>query len=115
MYTIQDGNPMIPKQQHGGRRPGAGRPRKSETTKAVRLPLALADLARAFAPVKRLGDIAGFLDIDRRSASCVPMMEWAAVCGFPSPAEDYVDGPLDFNELLIEPCNLSFRVKRLAI
>jgi hypothetical protein len=25
-----------------------------------------------------------------------------AVCGFPSPAVDYLDRPLDFNELLIE-------------
>jgi DNA polymerase V len=28
-------------------------------------------------------------------------MASAAVCGFPSPAEDYLDKPLDFNELLM--------------
>ena len=35
-------------------------------------------------------------------ATCIPMMAWSAACGFPSLAEDYVDQPLDFNELLIE-------------
>ena len=31
-----------------------------------------------------------------------PLMATAAVCGFPSPAEQYVDSPLDLNELLVK-------------
>ena len=39
------------------------------------------------------------------------MMAWSAACGFPSPAEDYVDRPLDFNELLIENPAATFAVR----
>lgn len=31
-----------------------------------------------------------------------PLMLSPAVCGFPSPAEQYVDAPLDLNELLVK-------------
>ena len=31
-----------------------------------------------------------------------PMMLSPAVCGFPSPAEQYIDAPLDLNELLVK-------------
>ena len=31
-----------------------------------------------------------------------PLMAATAVCGFPSPAEQYVDSPLDLNELLVK-------------
>ena len=52
-----------------------------------------------------------FLDVEGRSALRVPMMAWAAACGFPSPAEDYVDRPLDFNELLIEHPAATFAIR----
>jgi len=41
----------------------------------------------------------------------VPLMSAAAECGFPSPADDYLDRPLDFNELLIENAPATFVVR----
>jgi DNA polymerase V len=101
---------MIPKKQHGGRRPGAGRP-PGRPTKVVRLPVTLADMARELAAAKYPGDVAAFLEVENRSALRVPMMAWPAACGFPSPAEDYVDRPLDFNELLIEHPAATFAIR----
>ena len=98
------------KQQHGGRRPGAGRT-PGPPTKVVRLPVKLADLASKLAAVKNAGDVGAFLDVESHSALRVPMMAWSAACGFPSPAEDYVDRPLDFNELLIEHPAATFAIR----
>ena len=98
------------KQQHGGRRPGAGRT-PGPPTKVVRLPVKLADRARELAAVKNAGDVGAFLDVESHSALRVPMMAWSAACGFPSPAEDYVDRPLDFNELLIEHPAATFAIR----
>jgi DNA polymerase V len=77
----------------------------------VRLPVPLANLARELAAAKHLGDVAGFLDVESRTALRVPMMAWSAACGFPSSAEDYVDRPLDFNELLIEHPAATFAIR----
>jgi DNA polymerase V len=96
--------------QHGGRRAGAGR-RAGPPTKVVRLPVKLADLAREIATAKNPGDVAEFVDVEGRSARRAPMMAWSAACGFPSPAEDYVDRPLDFNELLIEHPAATFAIR----
>ena len=41
----------------------------------------------------------------------VPLMASPAACGFPSPADDYLDRPLDFNELLIENPAATFAVR----
>ena len=41
----------------------------------------------------------------------VPLMAFSAMCGFPSPADDYLDRPLDFNELLIEHAAATFVVR----
>jgi DNA polymerase V len=101
---------MIANKQHGGRRAGAGR-RAGPPTKVVRLPVKLADLAREIATAKNPGDVAEFLDVEGRSARRVPMMAWSAARGFPSPAEDYVDRPLDFNELLIEHPAATFAIR----
>jgi DNA polymerase V len=101
---------MTATKQRGGRRAGAGRVAGSPT-KVVRLPAALAELARELATAKRYGDVASFIDVQGRSSLPVPMMAWAAACGFPSPAEDYVDRPLDFNELLIEHPAATFAIR----
>lgn len=49
--------------------------------------------------------------IDIRLFVAVPLMTCAASCGFPSPAEDHLDGTLDFNELLIENLPATFIVR----
>ena len=101
---------MTAAKNHGGRRAGAGRI-AGPPTKVVRLPVALAEFARNLAAVKKSGDVAAFIDLESRSALRVPMMAWSAACGFPSPAEDYVDRPLDFNELLIEHPAATFAIR----
>jgi DNA polymerase V len=95
---------------HGGRRAGAGR-RHGPPTKVVRLPVKLADMVRNLAAANNRGDVAAFLEVEDRSTQRVPMMAWSAACGFPSPAEDYVDRPLDFNELLIEHPAATFAIR----
>ena len=40
----------------------------------------------------------------------VPLAGADAKCGFPSPAEDYLDNPLDFNELLVRNPAATFAV-----
>lgn len=88
-----------------------GRP-PGEPTKVVRLPLPVAALARRLATNDlRAGDINAFMDIEPRRAATVPLMATSAACGFPSPADDYLDQPLDFNELLIENPAATFAVR----
>lgn len=46
-----------------------------------------------------------------RPAVAVPVMAYAVPAGFPSPAEDYLDPPLDFNELLVAHPAATFAVR----
>lgn len=102
---------MLTMQNRGGRRPGAGRPR-GEETRVVRLPVKLADLARRLAERGiRAGDVNAFLDVEAVSRQNVPLVGANAACGFPSPADDYLDRPLDFNELLIRNPAATFAVR----
>ena len=106
---------MINSRLKGGRRPGAGRPR-GEETKVVRLPIPVANLARRFAAgTIRAGDINAFLDVEGVSRQTVPLMSCTASCGFPSPADDYLDRPLDFNELIIENPAATFAVRAAGL
>ena len=45
------------------------------------------------------------------SAAPIRFVEGTAACGFPSPADDYLDHPLDFNELLIRNPAATFAVR----
>ncbi len=88
-----------------------GRPPK-EPSRVVRLPLPIAALAKRLADRSlRAGDINGFFDVKARQSATVPLMAGSAACGFPSPADDYLDRPLDFNELLIENPAATFAVR----
>jgi DNA polymerase V len=88
-----------------------GRP-LGEPSKVVRLPVPVAVLAKRLADkTLRAGDINAFLDIAPQRAAAVPLMVSPAACGFPSPADDYLDGPLDFNELLIQNPAATFAVR----
>lgn len=44
----------------------------------------------------------GFVPVTIRQSANVPMSDYSVQAGFPSPAEDYIDKGIDFNELLIE-------------
>jgi DNA polymerase V len=88
-----------------------GRPRGAPTA-VVRLPLPLATLARRLREgTVRAGDINRFLDIEPGEHRTVRFVEGTASCGFPSPADDYLDRPLDFNELLIRNPAATFAVR----
>jgi len=91
------------------RHPG-GRPR-GKPTKVVRLPVPLANLARRMAERALAGNVAGFLDVETRLALSVPLVGSSVAAGFPSPADDYLDRPLDFNELLIRNPAATFAVR----
>lgn len=102
---------------HGGARPRAGRP-AGTPTKVVRLPVPIADVAQRLAGKGiRMGDISAMYAVDGRSALEIPLMLSKAACGFPSPADDYLDRPLDFNELLIKnpPATFAVRVEGLSM
>jgi DNA polymerase V len=78
----------------------------------VRLPLPVAALAgRLAANHLRAREINAFIDIEARQRATVPLMATSAECGFPSPADDYLDRPLDFNDLLIENPAPTFAVR----
>ena len=77
----------------------------------VRLPLPIAALARRLkSGALRAGDINEFLDVVQRTKLAVPLMASTAAC-FPSPADDYLDSPLDFNELLVSNPAATFAVR----
>jgi len=46
-----------------------------------------------------------------RTSIAIPLMAVKASCGFPSPADDYLERPLDFNELIIENAAATFAVR----
>ena len=87
-----------------------GRPR-SEATRVVRLPLPIASIAKRLADGSlRRGDLGGVFSVEAREQATVPLVMSPASCGFPSPADDYIDRPLDFNELLIVNPSATFAV-----
>lgn len=97
--------------QMSSRKGIGGRPRGEPTT-VLRLPLPVANLARRLREGSLVaGDINAFLDVEAVSTASVPLVDGTAACGFPSPADDYLDQPLDFNELLIRNPAATFAVR----
>jgi len=88
-----------------------GRPSGPPTT-VIRLPVDVAKMARVIAARGiRPGDINTLHDVERRTTMRVPFAGASVPAGFPSPADDYMDRPLDFNELLIENPAATFAVR----
>lgn len=52
-----------------------------------------------------------FIPVEARSQATVPLVGGTVRAGFPSPADDYVDRPLCFNELLIKNPAATFAVR----
>lgn len=78
--------------------------------KVVRLPISVKDYAERI--LERLacrGE--GPLKVEARIKAFVPFMQANVSAGFPSPADDYLDRPLDFNELLIANPAATFAVR----
>ena len=59
----------------------------------------------------RYGAVWSVIIVQARTAAAVPLVTANAQCGFPSPADDYLDRPLDFNQLLIENAPATFAVR----
>lgn len=85
---------------HGGARKGAGRPKGrgqfGESTKPIRLPVSLIQSVLKFVENK------GYL---------LPLYGSKVPAGFPSPADDYIEGQLDLNEHLIKHPAATFFVR----
>jgi DNA polymerase V len=93
-------------------RKGVGGRHKGPPTAVVRIPLPIANLARRLTDgTLRAGDINGFIDIEARTSLTVPLVGSSAACDFPSPADDHLDRPLDFNELLVQNPAATFAVR----
>ena len=97
--------------------------------------LEAAEKASAGGPESRLQPLSGYLCRSSRSRAASPRAacglatstnSWTCSrsrawpcrspgprlkCGFPSPAEDYLDNPLDFNELLVKNAAATFAVR----
>lgn len=84
----------------GGLRPGAGRPRGQgkygEATKPVRIPQSL---------------VAEVLEFVERKGGAYPLYATAVQAGFPSPADDFSEGKLDLNALLVKHPQATFFVR----
>lgn len=65
----------------------------------------------ASVPHARQADVAAILAVVAITRARVPLMSATAECGFPSPADDYLDRPLDFNELLIDNAPATYAVR----
>ncbi len=83
----------------GGKRKGAGRPKGGqygEGTKTIRIPLSQADRVLRFI---------------RNKEYALPIFACGVSAGFPSPADDYLEGSLDLNEHLIREPAATFFVR----
>ena len=88
------------------RNSGAGRKPHPIPTKAIRLPLPLANQLEAFKKEKGFGSLYG-TDIGEifygkvSSALRAPLFETRIQAGFPSPTDEFSEGTLDLNDYLI--------------
>lgn len=85
---------------HGGARPGAGRPKGKnkygEPTQPIRLPVSLVQSVMTFV------EHAGYQ---------LPIYSSKVPAGFPSPADDFIEGALDLNQHLIKHPAATFIVR----
>lgn len=85
----------------GGVRKGAGRPKKAESTKAIRVPMSV------------LPDIQNLIAMRMAVKARLPLPLYLSkvAAGFPSVAEDYIANALDLNEHLIKHPAATFFVR----
>ena len=73
---------------HGGRRTGAGRKKSAPLSKVVRIPETMIENVRAF--------------VERGAHMGLPLYACGVSAGFPSPADDFMEGRLDLHEHLVK-------------
>ena len=85
---------------HGGKRKGAGRPkgksRYGEPTRPIRI------------PVSQIERVLRFV---RQGEHALPLYASGVSAGFPSPADDYLEGVLDLNDHLVREPSATFFVR----
>lgn len=111
---------MPPSSSRGGPRPGAGRPAGTgpygETTTAIRVPASRLAEVRALI-ARRKGAMVELEPAGRPDLAApplrLPLFMSRIQAGFPSPADDYVEGTLDLNRHLIRnpPATFFLRVQ----
>lgn len=108
----------------GGKRPGAGRPpntgKYGEPTKAVRLPVSLADqlieLLDTGVSLRILGNSGGaiaktFKPTNSKSRKVLPLYLNPVAAGIPALTEDHIEAELDLNDYLIKHPTATFLVR----
>jgi DNA polymerase V len=95
---------------HGGKRSGAGRQSYfGETTKVMRIPASQITIIKDYLQIiadesdkTLLGDIRFLPKSNTPSCLSLPLYADTIAAGFPSPAEDYIDHPLDLHDYFIK-------------
>jgi DNA polymerase V len=104
----------------GGKREGAGRPQGTgkygEATKAVRLPISIADeilaaLAKQPEEIEPGTTVASIFKPERTTRFRLPLYLNPVAAGFPAPTEDYIDENIDLNRHLVKHPDTTFLVR----
>lgn len=104
----------------GGKREGAGRPQGTgkygEATKAVRLPIRIADeilaaLAREPKEIELGITVESIFKTERKTKFRLPLYLNPVAAGIPAPTEDYVDDNIDLNHHLVKHPDATFLVR----
>jgi DNA polymerase V len=111
--------PETTQNNHGGKRPGAGRKKGSsaygESTKAVRVPESLLPSVKVLLDAKNRrfepfsdSSTTILFPAEKPASVALPLFNGKVAAGFPSPADDYVEKTLDLNELLVKKSAATF-------
>jgi DNA polymerase V len=99
----------------GGKRNGSGRPAGSgkfgEPTRAIRLPVSLIEQIEQMQARSQESTVTDVFSSLQASEVSLPLYMVAVSAGFPSPAEDYIEGQIDLNLHLIKNPAATFLVK----
>lgn len=105
---------------HGGARPGAGRPAGSgkykEPTKAIRVPEGsiryIKDFLESYPDVSEIGAAkTNTVDTSNVVRLEIPLFSSTVAAGYPSPAEDHVEDTLDLNEYMVKRPDSTFMLR----
>ncbi len=105
----------FPSNPRGGARPGAGRKPGSgphgEPTQPLRLPVSAIPTVRAWLAVRTLLPEDALILAPRPTALPLPLDGSRIAAGFPSPADDDLEGTIDLNEHLVQHPAATFFVR----
>lgn len=99
---------------HGGSRPGAGRKPGGvfgEPTVVLRVPESWEPNLKAALAARKQGIPAGAMRPEMDFPAPLPLFAYRVPAGFPSPAEDYVEGKLDLNRYIVEHEAATFYIR----